>query len=257
MDVLRIGAGVRVWGRRITRVTVVTPLVVLGAVTIAPAVGASGVGPGSQFILHPLQGNSQFAVTRGSGYEAAILAGEHATTTGTLSANVRSNTSPLTWSPLGPQPEQSSAVSTTWGGANSGRVTGLAVSPGASPTLYLASAGGGVWSSTNAGASWATHTDSQPDIAMGSVTVDPSNPSYVFAGTGEANQCLDCYFGDGIMESANGGQSWTTVNPGGMFTGVNIGSVVVEPGASSITTTTVLAGTNQGLYVSTDGGVTW
>ncbi len=248
-----IGTGVR----RIAHVGVVTSLVMIGAATVPTSAGASPGGFGSQFVLNPLQGNAQFASTRGPGYEAAILAGEQALTAGSISANVRSHASPLAWSPLGPQPEQSSAVSTTWGGANSGRVTGLALTPGASPTLYLASAGGGVWSSTNAGASWSTHTDSQPNIAMGSVTVDPTNPSYVFGGTGEANQCLDCFFGDGVMESSNGGQSWTTVNPGGMFTGVNIGSIVVEPGALSIGSTIVLAGTNNGLYVSTNGGVTW
>ena len=144
-----------------------------------------------------------------------------------------------------------------WGGQNSGRVTGLSVSSGASPTLYLASAGGGVWSSSNNGGSWATHTDSQPNIAMGSVTVDPNAPSYVFAGTGEDNHCLDCFSGDGVMESSNGGQSWSTSNPGGIFTGARISAIVVEPGATSISTTTVLAGSSTNLFVSNDGGVTW
>ena len=146
---------------------------------------------------------------------------------------------------------------------NSGRVTGLAVSPGSPQTLYLASAGGGVWSSTTNGASWTTHTDTQPDIAMGSVAVDPSNPLAIFGGTGEDNDCGDCYFGDGILESTDGGATWTLSNPdtlsnpSGIFTGVDTSSLVVEPGAASLSTTTVLAGTSDGLFVSDDGGGTW
>ncbi|MGC8498029.1 MAG: beta strand repeat-containing protein, partial [Acidimicrobiales bacterium] len=247
----------RVLVRGAGRSLAVSALLVGGATAIAlPAVASGGVSA-STFVLHPLVGNSQFASVRGVGYEATLLAAEAKASSGTTSAAPAAGTTLPAWTPVGPQPEQSTAVQTTWGGANSGRVTGLALTPGSSPTIYLAAAGGGVWSSSTGGASWATHTDSQPDIATGSVTVDPSNPSYVFAGTGEANQCLDCFFGDGILESSNGGQSWTTVNPSGVFTGVNIGSIVVEPGATSISSTTVLAGTSQGLFVSTDGGVTW
>ena len=164
----------------------------------------------------------------------------------------QSSSSGVSWTPLGPGPELGGD-----GGPNSGRVTGLAVTSGASPTLYLASAGGGVWSSSNSGASWATTTDAQPNLAMGSITVDPDNSQYVFAGTGEANQCLDCRQGSGVMESLNGGATWTTSNPGGIFTDKYISSVVVEPGASSLSTTTVLAGTDKNLYVSHDGGTTW
>ncbi|MGH9063624.1 MAG: fibronectin type III domain-containing protein, partial [Acidimicrobiales bacterium] len=124
-------------------------------------------------------------------------------------------------------------------------------------SLYLATAGGGVWSSTDNGASWATHTDGEPDIAMGSVAVDPSDPSVVFAGTGEDNACGDCFYGDGILESTDGGASWALSDPGGMFTGADVSSLAFLPGAPSLGSTTVLAGTDNGLYVSTDGGSTW
>ena len=248
---------VRALVRGAGRSLAVSALLVGGAASIAVPAGASGGVSASNFVLHPLVGNSQFAGLRGAGYEATLLAAEAKASSGTTSTAPAAGGTLPAWTPVGPQPEQSSPVNSTWGGANSGRVTGLALTGGSSPTIYLGAAGGGVWSSSTGGASWATHTDSQPNIATGSVTVDPTNASYVFAGTGEANQCLDCYFGDGILESSNAGKSWTTVNPGGIFTGVNIGSIVVEPGASSISSTTVLAGTSQGLFVSGDGGVTW
>lgn len=180
-----------------------------------------------------------------------------APTRGTLQAQPRgsttsSTTSSVNWSPLGPGGGNGTA-----GVINSGRVTGLAISPGASPTIYLASAGGGVWSSTNAGASWTTNTDTQPSLAIGSITVDSSNPSVLFAGAGESNQCSDCHTGDGILESLDGGTTWTTSNPGGIFTDTYTSAVVVEPGASSLASTTVLIGNSNNLYVSHDGGTSW
>jgi hypothetical protein len=92
---------------------------------------------------------------------------------------------------------------------------------------------------------------------MGAVAVDPANSSVVFAGTGEDNSCIDCFAGAGVLESTNGGTTWAVSNPGGMFTNVNVSSIVVEPGAASLATTEVLLGTTAGLYISTDGGVHW
>ena len=162
------------------------------------------------------------------------------------------------WTSLGP----TQIAGSSDGGQNSGRVTGLAVvsgSGGASDTVYLGAAGGGVWSAgiTGTSTTWATHTDGQVDIAIGAVAVDPSDPSVVIAGTGEDNGCGDCYPGLGILESTDGGSTWNTSNPGGMFTGADVSSVLIEPGASSPSTTTVLVATSSGLFVSTDGGSTW
>lgn len=156
------------------------------------------------------------------------------------------------WTALGPEPEAPG-----WGGVNSGRVTSIALSPTNANTLFIGAADGGVWESTNDGASWATHTGSQPNLAMGSVVVDPSNSLDVFAGTGEADSCADCANGDGILESTDGGATWSTSNPGGLFTGAVTSQVVVEPGASSLSDTTVLVANSQNLYVSSDGGATW
>ncbi len=249
---------IRALGRRIGKLAAALAAVAIaGATTLAvvPAAPAGALPAGTPLVrFDPVGGNNAFASIRGTGYEQALLSAEsQASGLPSAAPTGAAALAPPTWTSLGPAPENGA---NSYGGANSGRVTGLAVAPGTN-TLYLASAGGGVWSSTTNGASWSTTTDSQPNLAMGSITVDPTDPSYVFAGTGEANQCLDCFFGDGVMESADGGQTWTTVNPGGMFTGVDVGAITVIPGAASISTTTVLAGTSAGLYVSTDGGVTW
>ena len=240
--------------RSLPRVALVTLTMFAATGTVVSVVAAPRAGASTtpiQLEFHPVAANEAFAQHRGAGYEQSVLAARHSVAAMPITQPTVNQPS-LQWTAIGPQPESGG-----YGGMNSGRVTGLAVAPTNPQTLYLASAGGGVWSSTTNGASWATHTDSQPDIAMGAVTVDPSNASYVFAGTGENNMCLDCHFGDGVLESSNGGTSWTTSNPGGIFTGKDISSVVVLPGATSISTTTVLVGTSNSLYVSNDGGITW
>jgi uncharacterized repeat protein (TIGR02543 family) len=202
--------------------------------------------------LNPVAGNEAFAKLRGKGYEQALV-GAHKEATALPKAVVSPSSSSTAWASLGPDPISNSY----YGTINSGRVTGIAVAPSSPQTLYLAAAGGGVWSSTNNGSTWTTKTDQQPDLAMGSVAVDPNKSSVIFAGTGEDNECLDCFYGDGILESTNSGSTWSLSNPAGVFSGVDVSSLVFEPGATSLATTEVLAGTSNGLYVSTNGGSTW
>jgi hypothetical protein len=67
----------------------------------------------------------------------------------------------------------------------SGRVTALAINPGNVNTVYLGSAQGGVWKTTNGGTTWTPLTDSQASGAIGSIALDPSNSSTIYVGTGE------------------------------------------------------------------------
>jgi hypothetical protein len=235
--------------------------VLLGASGVATGVpthraGTPPAGPLSGALvrqpLDPVKGNEAFSQLRGKGYEHALtVARQQAARLAPRAVSPRVTST--TWTPLGPEPVSNSF----YGNTNSGRVTGFAVAPGSPQTLYLAAAGGGVWSSTTNGSSWTTNTDLEPDIAMGSVAVDPNNTSVVFGGTGEDNSCLDCYYGDGVLESTNAGSTWSLSNPGGIFTGVDVSTVIFEPGASSLSTTVVLAGTSSGIFVSTNGGSTW
>src|ERR1700694_902057 len=68
-----------------------------------------------------------------------------------------------------------------------GRVTATAGSDQAPELYYAAGADGGVFKSTNGGASWFPVFDQQPVAAIGSIVVDTNNPNIVWVGTGEAN----------------------------------------------------------------------
>jgi photosystem II stability/assembly factor-like uncharacterized protein len=161
------------------------------------------------------------------------------------------------WLPLGPAPIGPSflAGGGAYGGVNSGRVTGLAAIPsGLHPgRVVAATAGGGIWTSDDNGEHWEPRADGAVDLAIGSVADDPSNPNRLIAGTGEANQSGDCYPGMGILLSTDGGQTWSLQNPGGVFSGLDVAQVAIDPSNSNHE----FAATSAGLFVTTDGGSSW
>src|SRR5260370_31240703 len=93
--------------------------------------------------------------------------------------------------------------------AASGPLNAIAFDRTNSNIIYVGAATGGVWKTTDGGASWTALTDSQCSTAMGSIVIDPSNPVVVYAGTGEENFSADSYYGCGVLKSSDGGASWT------------------------------------------------
>src|SRR6267378_431776 len=183
------------------------------------------------------------------------------------------------WLFIGPRP-----INQTFGGNGgsptaSGRVTSLAIDPSDATgnTVYLGAAEGGVWKTTDGGATWVTNFDSQPSLSIGAVAVAPSSPTTVYVGTGEDNFAGDNFYGAGVIKSTDGGTTWTQIGGnGGTITGVAgitsftgpfatklggafIGSLSVNP----LDANTVLAGARifssagSGIYCSNDGGINW
>ena len=142
----------------------------------------------------------------------------------------------------------------------SGRVTALAVDPKCKPqecTLYTAAAGGGIWRTTNALApnpSWKQISDGIPTNAIGSITVDPNDPTgkTIYVGTGEANSSGDSEAGLGLYKTTDGGSHWSLV-PGSFAAANNraIAWVAVQPGDAGH----ILIGTRSGTHgISSNGG---
>lgn len=155
------------------------------------------------------------------------------------------------WQSLGPRPIQ---------GNNTGRVAALALHPSNSQILYVGGAQGGIWKSTDAGATWVPLGDAQCSLAVGSITIDPVDPNIVYVGTGEENFSGDSYYGCGILRSTDGGATWATLGQSVFQTtsgGARVGKVLIDPATAGSTSTTLYAATSFGLYKSTDGGTTW
>ena len=171
------------------------------------------------------------------------------------------------WVPIGPQ-SISSNSSFTWGLAPfSGRVTAIAVNGSNTNEIFVGTAQGGLWKTTNGGTTWAPLTDNQSSLAVGAIAFSPDNKT-IYVGTGEANNCGDCYYGTGILKSTNGGASWTLLGQANLSS-LAISSILVNPlNANEILVTTnsaaccgALAGVtpinNPGIWLSTNGGASF
>jgi len=140
-----------------------------------------------------------------------------------------------------------------------GRLADLAIDPFAPDTVYAAAATGGVWKSTDAGATLEQAWPDDASQSMGAIAVGPDGT--VWAGTGELNPGGGSitFGGTGIYRSDDGGDSWSRR---GLEDSGTTGRIVVHPtdprtvyvaaGGSLFT-----AGGQRGIYRTTDGGRTW
>ena len=146
----------------------------------------------------------------------------------------------------------------------SGRVGALAIRQDG--TRILGAAGGGIWVWN--GSSWVPKTDNMPSMHIGALAVAPSNDNVVYAGTGEGALSGDSYFGNGVLKSTDGGNTWSHVS-GDYFYGVSISRIVVDPNNADHLYAATLRGrggnhrtspvqhSRYGIWESTDGGATW
>ncbi len=179
-----------------------------------------------------------------------------------LSSNAMAPAAPVAqWRAIGPQPANWPLYGAT---GVSGRATALAVDPRNANVVYLGGAEGGVWKTTDGGVTWLPLTDSQPSLAVGSITLDHSTPDTIYVGTGEANETGDSYFGAGILKSVDGGATWTQL-PGPFASGTEVSgtaidNISVHPANHQILLASVATfspSSPGGIFRTTDGGATW
>jgi hypothetical protein len=68
-----------------------------------------------------------------------------------------------------------------------GRVADVEGVPGDPNIVYVGSAAGGVWKTTNGGVTWQPIFERQGTISIGDIAVTPGNPDVIWVGTGESN----------------------------------------------------------------------
>src|SRR5204862_1663921 len=99
--------------------------------------------------------------------------------------------------------------------------------PGAPDAIYVGTARGGVFKSTNQGTSWSPVFDGvDAMMSIGDVTTAPSNPNVVWVGTGEANNRQSSSWGDGVYKSIDAGRTWTHM---GLRDTEHVGRIVLHP----------------------------
>src|SRR5713226_9024374 len=68
-----------------------------------------------------------------------------------------------------------------------GRIDDFAVVESNPNVVYVGTASGGVWKTTNNGTTWEPIFDKESVSTIGDIAIAPSDPSVVWVGTGEAN----------------------------------------------------------------------
>jgi len=143
------------------------------------------------------------------------------------------------WTGLGPNP----IVQVTRSGgpftAMSGRIGALAIR--GNGTRILGAAQGGIWLYNATTGKWVPKTDNIPSLSIGALAVVPTNDLVVYAGTGEGALSGDSYFGNGILKSTDGGNTWAQIS-GDYFVGVSISQLLVHPTNANILCASVLRG---------------
>ena len=148
----------------------------------------------------------------------------------------------------------------TWLGPGNigGRVMALVCHPTVAGTMWAGSAGGGVWKTTNGGASWFPLDDFMACLSIACMVMDPQNPNIIYAGTGEGDTAVDAIQGAGIFKTTDGGSSWARL-PATAAANFNfVNRLAICPTNNQI----LLAATGNrfkggGIYRSTDGGDIW
>lgn len=135
----------------------------------------------------------------------------------------------------------------------SGRALAIAFDWNDVDNVYVGTASGGLWKSTNGGDTWSPRTDDLPSIAIGGVAVSPNDSDIVVIATGEGTLNGDRVPGTGIWRSTDAGATWAQTNVTFNLTqGQGWHFIKANP-----TTGTMFAGGNNGLYRSTDDGANW
>lgn len=189
-------------------------------------------------LRNPAIGAAFGALTLILAFESARLAAQQATR---IAPEVYGR---LPWRHIGPEGNRISAVSGV---------------PGQPFVYYAGSASGGIHKTTDGGITWEPIFDSQHVHSIGDIAVAPTDPSTVWAGTGEA--CIRSHIsvGEGIFKSTDAGRTWARM---GLEQTGRIGKVIVHPKDPDTVYACALGHAygsqpERGVFRTTNGGRNW
>ncbi|TAN22619.1 MAG: hypothetical protein EPN33_06680 [Acidobacteria bacterium] len=141
-----------------------------------------------------------------------------------------------------------------------GRVASASGVPGDLATVYLGSASGGLWKSSDGGHTFQPIFDDQDAAAIGAIAVAPLDHSVVWVGTGEPWVIRPSdIIGDGVYKSDDAGATWQHM---GLVKTGRIATIVINPKDTNnvfVCAEGRLSSPQQsrGVFRSADGGKTW
>jgi xyloglucan-specific exo-beta-1,4-glucanase len=133
-----------------------------------------------------------------------------------------------------------------------GRLNAVAFAGNDTNTMYVGAPAGGIWKTTDAGATWTAQGDEFPNMGISDIVINPTNTNILYAATGDADGVQNRSVG--VLKTTDGGANWNTT--GLTFTlGQNniIAKLLIDPNNVN----TVFATTRNNIKRSLDGGTTW
>jgi len=160
------------------------------------------------------------------------------------------------WTPKGP--------STSDGGyAGIGRINCMAFHPTNENIFWVGTPSGGLWKTTNFGATWTTVTDNLPVLGVSDIAINPANPNIMYIATGDGDGgslwgCTGSPGGDtqsiGILKSTDGGANWSSTSMNWDVQEVKfIRRLIINPVNPNI----LYAAASDGIWKTTDAGSSW
>ena len=155
-----------------------------------------------------------------------------------------------------------------------GRSLCIGFHPTVANTMWVGTAGGGLWKTTTGGTggpggiSWTYIPTGFPVLAVPSIAVHPTNPNIIYIGTGEVynNSAASAgatgaghirlfrgSYGVGVLKTTDGGATWTKSLDFSYSNLTGVMDMAIDPSNPSI----VYAATSEGLYRTNDDGANW
>ncbi len=142
-----------------------------------------------------------------------------------------------------------------------GRVVAVAGVPSKTNLFYMGAVDGGIWKSTSYGIKWVNISDGTlpGSNSIGALAVALSDPSTIYAGTGESDIRADVITGDGVYKSTDAGKTWQYA---GLRETHTISGIVIDPAHPNIAYAASMghvfkANPDRGVFKTVDGGKTW
>jgi photosystem II stability/assembly factor-like uncharacterized protein len=152
-----------------------------------------------------------------------------------------------------------------------GRIISLAFHPTDANIMWVGSASGGLWKTTNGGTgavdgiNWVNVPTGFPVLGISSIAVNQSNANEIYLGTGEVynsggigyqghnERTFRGSYGIGVLKTTDGGTTWSKALDFSASSLKGVADIIINPSRPA----TVFAATTDGVYRSQNSGANW